>query len=471
MAIIRLQGAREKASGIYYEVDTSQPPIGEGGMGKVYRGKSVDTKTGVTRPVAIKFLFSNLPESAIERSRREAGIHLRNDNLIEMLGFIETEEERDGKLVKHYHVVSELLHGVPLSDIFEGKCTDANGNEIAYARKLLNEFSKTPVSFAKTVVKSVLSGLMALHDAGYIHRDIDPSNIMITEAGHIKLIDFGICKQLKNLTTNDKSLTVAGYFMGKPEYASPELALGDLKHHNQTTDTYAVGILLYQCIVGKVPFEGSKLDILDMQIKRKIPVGNITDKNLRRIVAKACEKRQENRYQTSAEMRVDIESLDVKRAADKSKSRLYIIGAAVLAVVVIGGICGFVAYRNHAEAKRQAMIERAYVDSLRNVVMRNRATGDSLAQIGFKHGEGYDQFLIDAKQRYRQAQEAASALKSRDVDLRYNTSTETKLDKALRAAHEELSQKAAVLMQDPDPVVAEEAKAVQARAEAVKKAL
>ena len=108
----------------------------------------------------------------------------------------------------------------------------------------MNDFQKQPDHFAKTIIKAALSGLMALHDAGYIHRDIDPSNIFITEDEHIKIIDFGIFKQMKNLTTNDRALTVAGAFMGKPEYASPELALGDLKHQNQTTDIYAMGVLL-----------------------------------------------------------------------------------------------------------------------------------------------------------------------------------------------------------------------------------
>lgn len=73
MAIIRLQGKQEKEAGVYFEVDSASTPIGEGGMGKVYQGKSVNTKTGVTRPVAIKFLFMDLPEQAIERAPR--GFH------------------------------------------------------------------------------------------------------------------------------------------------------------------------------------------------------------------------------------------------------------------------------------------------------------------------------------------------------------------------------------------------------------
>ena len=110
MSVIRLQGDNEKRMGVYYEVDTSVEPIGAGGMGQVYKGVCVNMQNGATRPVAIKFMYDDLPDHAIERARREASICLRNDNLIEMLGFIETvDKDVTGKVMKHYHVVSELL--------------------------------------------------------------------------------------------------------------------------------------------------------------------------------------------------------------------------------------------------------------------------------------------------------------------------------------------------------------------------
>ena len=338
MSVIRLQGETEKRKGIYYQLDSNDSPIGVGGMGQVYKGICVNERNGATRPVAIKFMFDDLPPHAIERARREASIQLRNDNLVEMLGFIEIPERTPyGDVKMHYHVVSELLTGVSLSDLMEGKTTDRDGDSVPFAEKLLQLYKNDSEHFARTIVMNVLSGLMALHDAGYIHRDIDPSNIMVTTDGHIKLIDFGIAKQMKTLTTNDKGLTVAGKFMGKPEYAAPELVLGDIQHQDQTTDIYAMGILLYQCIVGHTPFDGARHEILEHQLKDKLPLGVIKNKALKAIIATACEKRQVLRYQTSAQMRVALETMNSKPVGltDNTKK---IIAAVAAAVVLLVGV-------------------------------------------------------------------------------------------------------------------------------------
>lgn len=411
----------------------------------------------------------DLPDQAIERARREASVRLRNDNLVEMLGFIETDENRDGKIVKHYHVVSELLHGVSLADIIQGKCTDPEGKEIPYARQLMNDFQKQPEHFAKIVIKSVLSGLMALHDAGYIHRDIDPSNIFITEDGHIKLIDFGICKQMTNLTTNDQALTVAGAFMGKPEYASPELALGDLKYQNQTTDIYAVGVLLYQCITGNVPFEGTRFDVLDKQVKEKLPIKNVKDKDLKRIINKATEKRQELRYQTAAEMRVDLESLDIKRAIDPKKRLKIIIGVVLGVVIIAAAVIGFIFYNNNVEQERIALERKNYTDSLTNVLKSNISLGDSLAKIGAMHEEGFDAELVKAKQSYQKAAAAAAELKKANIPAVDFSAKERQLDVMISQAMTELSEKAEILSEDSDPDVVAEAVTIRERAETLKK--
>ena len=359
-------------------LDSADEPIGVGGMGQVYKGICVNERTGATRPVAIKFMFDDLPAQAIERARREASIQLRNDNLVEMLGFIEINEQTPSGVVKHYHVVSELLNGVSLYDIFEGKTTDRDGEDVAYAVKLMQDYKNDPEHFAKIIVVNVLSGLMALHDAGYIHRDIDPSNIMVTSDGHIKLIDFGIAKQMNTLTTSDKSLTVAGKFMGKPEYAAPELALGDIQHQNQTTDIYAMGILLYQCIVGHTPFEGARHEILDKQLKAKLPLDVIQNKDLKAIIAKACEKKQELRFQTSAQMRVALENPKSMQGG-LSRQKKIGIAIAVVALVIVLGIAGIVAKNKQDAAKAEAEKDNVatYVDNL-----------------GRLSGQGYDNLTL-----------------------------------------------------------------------------
>lgn len=319
MSIIRIQGTSDINNRVYYEVDSNSMPLGTGGMGQVFRGKQIDSN-GVSRDVAIKFLFDDLPEHVIERARREASVRVLSENLVEMIDFIQVcEEAGNGMRHYRYHVVSELLNGVMLFDLLKGKCSDANGVEFEFARRLYEMYQNERVNFAIFVVKNILSGIMALHDKGFIHRDIDPSNIMITSDGKIKIIDFGIAKQLNNLNTQDQMLTSTGQFMGKAQYAAPELVLGDIAHQNKTTDIYAIGILLYELCTGSLPFEGTTHEVLDMQLNSKMPLKNIENRELRNIIGKATEKKQANRFQSAAEFRVALEQLENK---DLGKSKM-----------------------------------------------------------------------------------------------------------------------------------------------------
>lgn len=420
MSLIRLQGEAEKRKRVFYQLDSAEEPIGVGGMGQVFKGLCVDERTGATRPVAIKFMYEDLPANAIERARREASIQLRNDNLVEMLGFIETEE-RDalGGVKKHYHVVSELLTGVSLSDILDGKTVDRTGEEVPYAVKLLQDYKNDPEHFARVIVMNILSGLMALHDAGYIHRDIDPSNIMVTSDDHIKLIDFGIAKQMNSLTTNDKSLTVAGKFMGKPEYAAPELALGDIKHQNQTTDIYAMGILLYQCIVGHTPFEGARHEILEKQLKAKMPLNVIKNKNLRRIIAIACEKKQDLRYQTSAQMRVALETMNAGKKPISSQLKYTMIAAVVGLVIILGG--ALLLFNKERENKRHeaemARYEQQKVEFASSLKSLSDEAGQLLEAGKDTEADNYEQALMKAYTAYENIGKKAQQAKMYEVTL------------------------------------------------------
>lgn len=314
MPVIRLQGEAERQAGIYYEVNTDEPALGAGGMGQVYRGVRVDTRTGQTTPVAIKFLFDDLPENAIERSRREASIRISNENLVEMYGFIEIPDPQTG--VTHYHVVSELLQGVMLYDLLEGKTTDREGNPVPFAVELYDLYQQNRTAFAARIIKAVLSGVMAMHDMGYIHRDIDPSNIMITVNGRIKLIDFGIAKKIGATTETEHHLTSVGQFMGKASYAAPEQICGDVAHQNETTDIYSIGIMLFQLLTGHLPFDGAQHEVADMQLHSELPLADIADENMRNVVSHATRKRQGERYMSAAEFRVEIERAERGRKTD-----------------------------------------------------------------------------------------------------------------------------------------------------------
>lgn len=310
MATKIIQGDQEKRRGIHYEYDPSDKPLGVGGMGTVYRGWRFDNYSGEQREVAIKELSVGLPQHVIARARREASLQLKNDHLIEMIGFVEIRAKDElGTPVVRYYVISEFLHGITLDALLKGKITDYRGEVIPFAQELYGQYMNDPYHFSLTVIRSLLSGLMALHDAGYIHRDIDPSNIMITADGHIKLIDFGIAKNIKGSHTDEASYTQVGQFIGKPKYAAPELARGLTNSLGFPTDLYAVGILLFQLVTGHVPFDGEMAEVLEMQINKKMPLQEIKQAELRKIIKTATRKNKEQRFQSAAEFRVAVDKL------------------------------------------------------------------------------------------------------------------------------------------------------------------
>lgn len=337
MLIKKLQGQLEESKGIYYEYDAESIPLGEGGMGVVYRGFCVNQNTGLRTDVAIKVLHDDLPEEVYARAEREASIQLRHDNLVEMLGLISVfESNRWGESSYHHYIVSEFLCGIELSDLLAGRLDKIKDGDDRFARDLYNNYVKDREGTSIYIIKNILSGVLALHDKGYIHRDIDPSNIMVTRDGHIKLIDFGISKNLKALGSNDKLMTAAGKFIGKAEYASPELVLGDVRSQNYTTDIYALGILFYRLLVGRLPFNGSQYEVLQKQLKSKIPVGDIENKALSNVIRKATEKIQGHRYGSIAEFRAAIDAAEKFKPGILDKYGKYLIICLVIFIISLG---------------------------------------------------------------------------------------------------------------------------------------
>lgn len=393
MRIKRIQSENDRRCHQYYEFDLNSKPIGQGGMGVVYRGEKIDDNSGIRTEVAIKVLHDDLPDEVYARAEREASIQIRHINLVEMHGLI-TEHERDhlGRQLTHHYLISELLHGLDLSDLLRGKFDNTDGTENDYAKTLFNEYMHNREETSVNIIRNIASGVLALHDKGYIHRDIDPSNIMVTSDGCIKLIDFGIAKNLNSLNTTDRLTTTAGKFIGKAEYASPELVLGDVKSQNYTTDIYALGILLYRLLVGKLPFEGSQYDILQAQQKTKVPVGNIESLALANVVKKATAKSQKDRYGTTAEFRVAIDEA-IKNPGKRMPKTLLGSIAAVLLTFIGFGIFYFV---DNSHSEEQNTIEDRFKSALtllnsndKDSVLRGFSLMKELAY------ENYDNAMIE----------------------------------------------------------------------------
>lgn len=378
MNIVRLQGDAEKRSGIYYEYDIDATPLGEGGMGRVFKGFRVVERTGERMPVAIKAIYDNIPERVVERARREADIQLDNDNLIRMYGFVETISHYEGgtKCKVHYHVIMELLVGVTLENIMNGVTSDQNGMQIPFAAELYSQYTQNRNAAVVRIMKSILSGLMALHDKGYIHRDIDPSNVMVTIDGKIKLIDFGICKQIVSLESLDKALTATGVFMGKVNYAAPELVLGDVKSQSYTTDIYALGILLYQLCAGHLPFSGTDQDILSANLRSSLPMKDIRGNDFKRIIRKATEKVQSKRYASVAEMRVDLERVSIIKKELESKKIVTYVGTAAIALSLM--ICGILLFNDDSNNNSEVIVKQPTCEEIFNDAMSMLAQKDSL---------------------------------------------------------------------------------------------
>lgn len=293
---------------IQYDIDVENPKskLGFGGTGVVYKGLQTDLTIGSKREVAVKFLSDDLTTITFQRAKREAELRFTNENLIEMIDFL---EEVDEKGHQHYYVVSELICGVMLFDLLKGKLESQDGEIHEGIQKLYDLCLEDRVKFAVQIIRHVLSGIMAMHDKGFIHRDIDPSNVMITDEGVVKLIDFGIAKDLSQLNTQDRQLTATGEFVGKARYAAPEMALGDVSHQNFTSDIYSLGIMFYELITGEPPFDGPDHEVLRKQLHKKVPIENIANKNIRAIIGKATQKEQTKRYSSAYEFRVALDQL------------------------------------------------------------------------------------------------------------------------------------------------------------------
>ncbi len=253
--------------------------IGEGGMANVY----LALDTILDRKVAVKILRGDLAddEKFVRRFQREAisASSLNHPNIVEMYDV----GEDDGK----YFIVMEYIDGHTL-------------------KSLVKRRGALTVQEVIDIMLQLTSAIAHAHDGYIIHRDIKPQNVLILDDGRLKITDFGIAMAL-----NSNELTQTNSVMGSVHYLPPEQANGNVA--TIKSDIYSLGILMYELIIGKIPFRGENaVEIAIKQMKEQIP--SVRKQNpdipqsIENIILKSCAKNPKNRYNNVTEMYSDIES-------------------------------------------------------------------------------------------------------------------------------------------------------------------
>lgn len=254
--------------------------IGDGGMAIVYKAKDRLLK----RYIAVKILKPEFVKDVkfIDNFKREshAAASLSHPNIVSIY-----DVGQEGSI---NYIVMELVNGEPLSD-------------------LINERAPFDYKLAINITKQIAHGLSAAHRNGIVHRDVKPHNILLTEDGIAKITDFGIAKAVSNTTIVDNSRE---NIMGSVHYFSPEQAKG--KNVDAKSDIYSLGIVLFEMLTGKVPFDGDNpVTVALMQINEKMinpsMLNNKIPPALENIVLKATDKNPLNRFASAEEM---IKALD-----------------------------------------------------------------------------------------------------------------------------------------------------------------
>ena len=256
--------------------------IGEGGMAVVYKGKD----RLLNRYVAVKILRPEFTKDAqfIENFKREsqAAAGLQHPNIVSVYDV--------GKEGNIHFIVMELIDGRPLSDI-------------------ISERAPLDYKQAIEITRQVASALSLAHRNNIIHRDVKPHNIMITRDGIAKLADFGIAKAVSDSTL----VTETSRVIGSVHYFSPEQARGS--YVDERSDIYSLGIVLYEMLTGQVPFDGDNpVQVALMHINDDIvPPSKLVPgipPALEKLVMKATDKFQSNRYKNADELLEDLQNIE-----------------------------------------------------------------------------------------------------------------------------------------------------------------
>jgi hypothetical protein len=295
--------------------------IGEGGMGAVYEGENIR----IHRTVAIKVLHSGVAENqdAVQRFEREAQAagRIGSEHIVEVL---DLGNLPDGDRF----MVMEFMDGDSLSARIQ-------------ARGRLTAQETYPVA------RQMLEGLAAAHGAGIIHRDLKPDNVFLLkrrggQVDFVKLLDFGISKFSALSGESGFSMTRTGAVMGTPYYMSPEQAKG-AKGMDLRADLYAIGVILYECVTGRVPFNADTFNELLFKIVLETPqpieqVVPDSDPQLNAIITKAMAREPAHRYQTAKEFQSVLDDWASGAGVPANVQRLGVTPAATGHMPAVAGL-------------------------------------------------------------------------------------------------------------------------------------
>jgi serine/threonine protein kinase len=255
--------------------------IGTGGMGNVY--KVFDQK--IHEMIALKLIKPEIgtDKTIIERFSRElkTARRIAHRNVCRMFDI--------GEEAGTHFITMEFVTGEDL-------------------RSLIKRIGQLSVGKTIDIAKQVCEGLAEAHVLGIVHRDLKPQNIMIDREGKSKIMDFGIARFIRT-----KGVTITGTIIGTPEYMSPEQAEG--KEADQRSDLYSLGIILFEALTGKVPFEGDTPLSIALKHKTEAPpdprqLNPQIPEDLNGLILKCLEKDKEKRYQTAAEIIAELDKIE-----------------------------------------------------------------------------------------------------------------------------------------------------------------
>jgi serine/threonine protein kinase len=255
--------------------------LGKGGMGRVYKVLDKETK----EKIALKLIKPEiaLDKKTIERFKNEltTSRKIRHKNVC---GMYYLGEDKGRK-----YITMEFVSGEDL-------------------KSSIRRFGNLPIRKAISIAKQICEGLEEAHSLGIVHRDLKPNNIMIDGNGNAKIMDFGIAR-----TVREKGITGSGVMIGTPEYMSPEQV--EAKEIDQRCDIYSLGIIMYEMLTGRLPFEADTPFALGVKQKSEIPkspkeLNPQISNDLNRIILRCLEKEKENRCQSAGEIKSELEKIE-----------------------------------------------------------------------------------------------------------------------------------------------------------------